>query len=260
MATPGPLRVVEWNLLGYRRIWMSSIVSSFVQPLLYLVGIGLGVGTLVTRNPSSRALLGGVGYARFIAPGLLATTAMMVASVESTFPVFAGFKWIRVYHAMAASPLTAVDIVLGHLLWIGLRVLLAAGSVGLAMELVPSTRAGRLPLAVLAAALCGLAFAMPLAAYAAGADTERGFVAFQRFALTPMLLFAGTFFPVSQLPAAVRPIAYVTPVWHGVELCRGVTLGTLRAGPALGHVAYLMSFVVVGTFVSVRRFAGRLAT
>jgi lipooligosaccharide transport system permease protein len=111
---------------------------------------------------------------------------------------------------------------------------------------------------VLAAALCGLAFAMPLAAYAARADNERGFVALHRFALTPMMLFAGTFFPVSQLPAAVRPLAYVTPVWHGVELCRGITLGTLRAGPAIGHVAYLLTFVVAGTVVACRRFAVRL--
>jgi lipooligosaccharide transport system permease protein len=260
MATPGAFRVVEWNWLAYRRIWKGSVVSSFAQPLLYLLGMGLGVGTLVKQNAGSSAVLGGVGYARFIAPGLLATTAMIVGSIESTWPVFVGFKWQRLYHAMAATPLDALDIVLGLLLWVGFRVVTAAGSVALAMELIPSTRSAALPLAVLAAGLCGLAFAMPLAAYAASVEQERGFVALQRFGITPMLLFAGTFYPVSQLPAAVRPLAYVTPVWHGVELCRGLTLHTLGAGAAIGHVAYLLAFVVVGTLVSVSRFTRRLAS
>jgi lipooligosaccharide transport system permease protein len=161
---------------------------------------------------------------------------------------------------MAATPLSTVDIVLGHLAWIGLRILLASGSVALAMELVPSTRTSSLPLAVLASVLCGTAFAMPLACYAASVENERGFVAFSRFGLTPMLLFAGTFFPVSQLPAAIRPLAYVTPVWHGVELCRGITLGTLHAGPAIVHVAYLTALTVVGTLMSFRRFAPKLAS
>jgi lipooligosaccharide transport system permease protein len=259
MSGRGPLRVVEWNLLAFRRVWMSSIVSSFVQPLLYLLGMGLGVGALVARNPTSAAVFGEVSYAQFIAPALLATTAMMVGAIETMFPVFGGFKWIRVFHAMAATPLSPIDIVLGHLLWIGTRIVLASGSVAVAMALVPSTRTASLPLAVIASVLCGTAFAMPLAAYAASVELERGFIAFSRFGLTPMLLFAGTFFPVSQLPSAIRPLAYVTPVWHGVELCRGITLGTLRVGPALLHVGYLLAFTVVGTVVSFRRFAAKLA-
>ena len=261
MGTPAAIRVVEWNLLGYRRVWKGTIVSSFVQPLLYLLGMGLGVGSLVERNTSSAALLGGVGYAHFIAPGLLASTAMVIGSIESTWPVFGGFKWLRVYHAMAATPLRAIDLVIGHLLWVGVRVLVAAGSVAVAVALIPSARpvsaAGAL-LAIVAAALCGLAFAMPLAAYSAGAEQERAFVAIQRFAITPMLLFGGTFNPVAQLPGWLRPVAYLTPVWHGVELCRGLTLGTLRAGSAAGHTAYLLALIVVGTVISCRRYRARL--
>ncbi|MGD9703028.1 MAG: ABC transporter permease [Acidimicrobiia bacterium] len=256
----GAGHVVEAKLLLFRRLWRANVLSSFGQPLFYLLAMGVGVGSLVNRNASSEQLLGGVPYVAFIAPGLLATTAMVVATVESTWPVLGGFKWERSYHAMSATPLDAVDIVLGHLAWIALRVAIACTAVALVMAIIPETRSTGLPLAILFAIVTAIAIAMPTAAYAATREGDGGFAAFQRFVVTPLLLFGGAFFPISQLPAWMRPITYATPLWHGVELCRQVSLHRLGVAAALGHLAYLALWIVGGTYMAIAMFRRRLAT
>ena len=261
MATvQGTAHIVETKLMLFRRLWKANLLSSFFQPLFYLLAMGIGVGSLVNQNTSGTDALGGVSYVAFIAPGLLATTAMVIATVESTWPVLSGFRWDRTYVAQAATPLDATDIVSGHLVWISIRVVIAATAVAAVMAIIPDTRSTGLPLAVLFAILTGAAIGMPTAAYAATRHTDGGFAAFQRFVVTPLLLFGGAFFPTSQLPAWLQPIAEITPLWHGVELCRGATLHTLTFWPAVGHVAYLMLWLVVGTVVAARLFARRLAT
>jgi lipooligosaccharide transport system permease protein len=259
-ATPAPIRVLEWNIAVYKRLWRANLVTSFVQPLLYLVGIGIGVGSLVNRNASSTDVLGGVTYAQFLAPGLLATTAMMVSSTESTWPVLDGFKWRRYYTAMTSTPIEVADIVLGHLIWLAFRLVIACTAVAAAMAIVPQTRSIGLLLAVPAAVLCGLSVGMPTTAWAATREVDTAFAAFQRFVIIPLFLFAGAFYPVSQLPEWVRWFAYLTPVWHGVELCRGATLNDLSPAAAVGHVAYMAAWTVGGTLAALPIFRRRLLT
>jgi lipooligosaccharide transport system permease protein len=255
----GAGHVVEAKLMVFRRLWKANVLSSFFQPLFYLLAMGIGVGSLVNRNASSGDVLGGVPYVAFIAPGLLATTAMVVATVESSWPVLGGFKWDRSYLAMVATPLDALDIVVGHFAWIAFRVTIACAAVAAVMTLIPDTRSTGLPLAVLFAILTAVAIGMPTAAYAATRENDGGFAAFQRFVVTPLLLFGGAFFPVSQLPGWLQPIAKATPLWHGVELCRRVSLHTLGAGRALGHVAYLVLWTVAGVAAATMLFRRRLA-
>jgi len=166
MATPGAVRVVEWNLLFFRRLWRSNLLNSLAQPMLYLLGLGIGVGSLVNRNASSQDLLGGISYARFVGPGLLCTAGMAIAFGESAWPVLGGFRWQRRYLAMGATSLRPADIVLGHLLWLVLRIFIASAAVTAAMMLFPSVRDVELIPSVVFATLSGVAFGMGTLAFA----------------------------------------------------------------------------------------------
>jgi len=259
MSTPAALRIIEWNLAVYRRIWRSNTLTSFIQPLFYLLAMGIGVGALVNRNTDSGHILGGVTYVAFVAPGLLATTAMMVGAVESMWPVLDAMTWGRQYEAMSATPLEPGDIVVAHLLWITFRTGLAAASVAAAMALFPDVRSWGLIPAVPAAVLTGLAFAMPLAAFTVKQRRDMPFPIIQRFVITPLFLFGGAFFPLAQLPIGIRYVGYATPLWHGVELCRSFASGTsMTARAGIGHIFYLLLFVVVGAVIMVRRTKRRL--
>jgi lipooligosaccharide transport system permease protein len=248
------LRSYAYWLAQYRRTWRGSVITTVVTPVLYLTAMGVGLGSLVHRSSA----IGGVTYLQFIGPGLLAATAMQIAVGESTFPVFAAFKWLRVYHAMAATPLMPLDILVGHLLWIATRIAMASG---VYLGVVTLFGGVRSPLALLAFPACiliGLAFACPVVGYAASRDQDNGFAALMRFGIVPMFLFSGTFFPVSQLPEVLRWVAYTTPLWHGVELTRSLTLGHVGVLAALGHVAYLLLWVVAGSFVALRIYRRKL--
>ena len=250
-----PLRVFEYWLLQYRRVWRGSVVTSVINPVFYLGALGIGLGTLV--NKSSGAELG-VDYLDFVAPGMLAATAMTIASNEASWPVMGSFRWTRQYFAMQATPIGPRDIVLGHQLWMTARV----ASTSLVYLVVIAAFGGvNSVLAVFAlpaSVLLGAAFTAPFAAYAATRDNDAAFVPVNRFVIVPMFLFSGTFFPVSRLPLPLEWLAYATPLWHGVELCRMFTLGDVHVLAALGHTAYLLAFVVVGLVWAERTYSRRL--
>ena len=258
LSTPGPLRVMEGNFVAFRRLWRLNVMSSFVQPMLYLLGLGVGVGALVDRNTGSTDVLGSVPYVAFVAPGLLMTTAMSVCSDESMWPVMGGLRWQRLYHGIAATPLGARDIVGGHAVWMATRAAIAATAVALALALFPATRSWGLIPAVVVATLVGVAFAMPIMAVAIGAELDGVFAALQRFVLLPLFLFGGAFYPLDQLPAVVQWFAKVAPLWHGVVVARGATTGHLEALAAAGHLAYVALWAIVGGVIATRRLTARL--
>ncbi len=249
------VRSYEFWLAYYRRVWRGSIVSSFVNPVLYLAALGIGLGTLVNKSPSPP---GGVTYSHYVAPGLLVAAAMQIASSESTWPVMGSFKWTRSYFAMAATPLGPASIFVGHQLFIATRILVSATAYLAVIAAFGGIQSWPAIFAPLAALLTGLAFSAPIAAYAATAESDNAFSAILRFAIVPMFLFSGTFFPVARLPTVLEWVAYATPLWHGVDLARGLVLGTIGAAAAVGHVAYLLSFVVAGLAVGRITYARRL--
>jgi lipooligosaccharide transport system permease protein len=252
-------RLAQYWVTAYKRTWRGSVISSFVLPLLYLTAMGVGLGRFVDSGSGAGAL-GGVTYLAFIAPGLLATTAMNTAVGESTYPVMGGFKWSRMYYSMAATPLEPADILLAHLATVAFRILTTC-----AVFLVVLAAFGALAtwwgaLAALATSvLLGMAHTTPLFALSARLPEPSAFALVFRLGLMPMTLFSGAFFPVSQLPAAVSWLAYLTPIWHGVELNRMLTLDEVRLWPALGHAAYLSVWLVAGWSLARRAFANRLA-
>jgi lipooligosaccharide transport system permease protein len=223
--------------------------------VLYLSALGVGLGKLV--NSGANPL--GVPYLDFVAPGLLAAVGMQIATIESSFPVRGAIRWNRQYHAMLATPLRVRDLVTGHLLYVATRVAIASA---VYLAVIAGFGAVRSPLAVLAwpvVVLVGLAFAAPVSALSAWAENEI-FNPLFRFAITPMFLFSATFFPVTRLPQGLRELAYVTPLWHGVDLVRHLTLGTATLGLSLLHVAYLALWFLAGVALARRAYAGRLVT
>jgi lipooligosaccharide transport system permease protein len=252
------LRATEYWATTFRRSWRSALSSSILTPVLFLAAMGLGLGSFVDDSASAGGSLGGVGYLDFLAPGLLATTAMQVGIADASYPVMSAMKWTRQYHAQLATPLRAADVALGHLLWIAIRCVSASLFFVLVMVAFGAVRSWDVVLAVPAAALTGTAFGAPMAAYAITLDTDNAFIGIQRFALMPLFLFSGTFFPLENLPEAIRPLAWVTPMWHGVELCRSLSLGTASVGMTVLHVAVLVVLTVGGAFVARRAFHRRL--
>lgn len=256
-TVPPALRVLEHWMTGYRRTWYGTAVSSVLEPVLFLTAIGVGLGTLVDRGGR---LGGGVDYLTFLGPGLLVATAMLVGSMESTYPVMGGVKWTRTFHAMLDAPLTVRAIVGGHQLFVLFRLTTTClvYLVVLVLFGVVDTWLGGLAWPV--AVLTGMAYAAPVAAFAATRESDMGFAALFRFGVVPMFLFSGTFFPIERLPDFFEPIAYVVPLWHGVQLSRGLTVGTLELGPAAVHVAYLAAWIVIGLWLAERSFRRRLVT
>ena len=250
-----PVRPLEFFFAQYRRVWRGTAISSVVTPVIFLLAFGFGLGELVDRSTD---LPDGISYLEFVAPGLLAATAMQIASFEASWPVLSAIKWSRQYHAMLASPLRVGDILIGHQAFIAFRMLLTA-SVYLAA--IAAFGAVNSPLGILAipvAVLVGVAFAAPIAAWGAYTENEASFVAIFRFLILPMFLFSGTFVPIEQLPGVLRLVAYVTPLWHGVDLSRQLTLGDVEVWSALGHLAYLLSFTAVGLVAAYYSYRRRL--
>lgn len=261
-ALPGwraALLVTEHFWTWYRRNWRATLVGGVLQPLLFLLAFGLGFGALVAGSPAALAATGGVPYLVYLAPGLLAMSAIQTAAFEATYPVLSAFKWSRIYHAVVASPITPEQAGMGHLVWIGLRILSSGTVYVLVIAVFGGVAGGSIVISLLAATLCGLSFAAPVMAFAASVHNEGGpFSVLFRFVVIPMTLFAGTFFPITALPGWIQPIAWATPLWHGTELARGAALGTLQPLPTLGHLAYLVALLVVGVVLLRRRFRVRL--
>ena len=215
---PSPLPVFAHRAALYRRVWRGSVLSTFLLPVLFLLGMGISVGAYVNA-----AGMLGIPYLDYIAPGLLASTALQVAIGETTWPVLGAFQWIRTYHAMRASPLRPSDMVGGEILFVWLRVGTSALGFLVVMVLFGIVHSWSGVLVVPAAMLLAAAVAAPVLAYSASIRSDNMFAILFRFAVIPMTLFAGVFFPVDQMPLLARWLAYVSPLWHGVELCRSAT-------------------------------------
>jgi lipooligosaccharide transport system permease protein len=260
MSTPTAVRVWESHLAVYTKVWHGHVLLSLVQPALYLIGFGLGVGALVDDNLESSTTLGGIGYFAFLAPALLATTAMISAGQASLWEVLDGFLWSNRYRSMAATPITPTEIATGLALWHATRTSIGVTGVAVVLLLFEETRSWGLLVAVPCAVLTGLAFALPISSWSATRQNGAAFPTVIRFVLLPMFLFGGAFYPIELLPGWVQPVAYLTPLWHGIELCRAAVIDEVEATNVGLHLAVLTAYAFGGWLACRVTFAWRLRT
>lgn len=254
--------VLAWRLLDYwatvyRRTWRGSVISSFVTPLLYVVAMGVLLGGFITSDPSR--LDGAHSYLAFVCPGLVASQTMTTVFGEVTWPVASSIKWNRTYLAMIATPLRVRDVVLGHLGFVIFRITLI-GTV-FTLVLLPfgvfNTWWGVLG-AIVVQPLLGLAFAGPIYAIAAAANSDATFTLLFRVVMLPLFFFSGAFFPIGNLGPVLEFLARVTPLWQGVDLTRMFAVGHLDASLVLIHAVYLVVLAAGGTWLAVRSLERRL--
>jgi lipooligosaccharide transport system permease protein len=256
-ATAG--RVFEHRARQYRRLYRASLFGSFGIPALFLTAMGFGLGGLVDRGQNAN-LLDGVTYLQFLAPGLLASSLMQTGSFEATFPILGGLQWNRIFHAMAATPLEGRDVAIGNIAWIAVRLTLVATIFAIVIVAFGASRSWMIVLAIPVAVLTGLAFATPIMAFTATQRTPERFSTIFRFGVTPLFLFSGTFFPIEQLPPLIQPIAWLSPLWHGVAVARALMLGTIGDAPGLAfaHLAILAALAIGGGIAAVHTIRARL--
>ena len=255
---PAMSRVLEHRAVQYRRTFRSSAFTSFLSPVLFLTAMGLGLGGYVDQ--SGGAALGGLSYLEFLAPGLLAATVMQSAAFEGTFPIIGGLNWQRTFHAMYATPLSPRDIALGNLAWMAVRLAMIATVFTVVIVVLGAAHSPLVALGIPVAILTGMAFAAPIAAFSATQRTPNRFNVIFRFGIMPLFLFSGTFFPIETLPSQLQTIAWLSPLWHGVDLSRGLVLGTIGDRPLLMliHLVVLVVIVVVASWATVKTVERRL--
>ncbi len=246
-------RLVERNLLVYRRTWM-VLFSGFFEPLFYLLGIGFGIGALVgpVAGPDGHA----IPYQVFVAPALLASSAMNGAIYDSTTNVFFKLKYAHTYDAILTTPVGISDVAVGEIAWALMRGTLYAIGFLAVMLLLGLVRSPAWLLAFPGSILIGFAFASVGMALSTWVRSWADFDKLQ-LVLLPMFLFSATFYPMTAYPPALQVVVQLTPLYHGVDLLRGLTTGSI--GPAQGlDVAYLVAMGMVGLAVVSRRLEQRL--
>ena len=241
-------RLIERNLYVYKHSWL-VLLSGFFEPLFYLLGIGFGLGALIGTIPGP----GGVeiSYQLFLAPALLASSAMNGAIIESTFNFFFKLNYNRTFASILATPLSPADIALGELGWALIRGGLYAVGFMAVMVVFGLVVTPWVALAVPAALLVGFAFGAVGMAATSFMKTWQDFDLIQLVVL-PIFLFSGTFYPLDAYPEVLRIVVQLTPLYQGVDLIRSLTVGAISP-VLLFHVAYLAVMGVVGLIVTSRR-------
>jgi len=256
--TPGVLRAAEYWLAHYLRTWRGNLVSTFVEPVLYLLAFGLGVGALIEQRGSLETVDGfdftKLAYVDYFAPGLLAAAVMMAVFFEAAWSVLGGMQYWFGYKAQSTSPLTIGEIVAGHQIFMAARAMLNAAVFVGVMYAFGTPHSALVLLTIPLAAVVAWSISGPMAAYAVSRDNDASFPAVNRFVIQPMFLFSGVFFPVEQFPPAVAWVARATPLWHGVQLFRSLALGTAEILPSLGHIGYMLLWFVAGMLLCFRAY------
>ncbi|MCR2763995.1 ABC transporter permease [Microbacterium sp. zg.B48] len=256
----GAWYVTEHMVRAMRAYGWTIIVGALGQPILYLLGLAVGLAALIQANIQDGGVE--VSYLVFVAPALLMTATISVATEEFTYPVMAGFKWRRYFFGFSASPLSAAQIATGVVLGATARMVVVAVAYTAFLYLfqaIPDAATGWL--SVFVAILAGLAFGVPLMAYAASVQEDKGqFALVQRFLFMPMFLFSGTFFPLATLPLWLQWIGWISPLWHASELGRWLSYGRPIAPAMLAvHIGYLLVLTIGGYLLARRVFQRRLA-
>ena len=255
----GAFRVWQRNVTIFRKYWKSIMFPNFIEPLLYLAALGLGLGAFIQQGG-----INGQSYIQYIAPGLLASNAMFAASFESTFNTFIRLKIGRIYDAIVSTPVNAEDVVAGEYLWAGTRAALYGTAflgvltfLGFALSpealLVSSPWALLIPPVLL---VVGVMFSVMGTLFTSLIESIDLYSYYFTLVVTPLFLFSGIFFPIEDFPSPVPEIAWFTPLYHAVNICRSLAIGPSPG--VLVDVAWVLVFTGVLALLPIQLMRRRL--
>lgn len=256
----GSLFVAEARLRNMLK-WVWLIISlAIANPILYLISIGIGVGSFIDKN-AGPAGIDGVKYLTFLAPALLASAAIQGAMDETVFPTLEGFKWHKNFYAMNSTPLSGNQIATGVLLTALIRVIFTVLIYWFVMLAFGALESDRAWMAIPTAVFAGISFGALMQALAASLEDENiFFTVFSRFIMMPLFLFSGTFYPLSSMPIFLQWIGWISPLWHSTELGRYLTYDHAISNTMMVvHVVFLFIILIAGIVLSRKIYTRRLA-
>lgn len=237
--------------------WITPMLAYGIgHPILYLMSIGIGLGSLVSKN---LGLVDGVPYLTFLAPALLMASALQVAVDETSFVVIQGFSWEKSFFAMNQTAITGKQIASGLMYYAIFRVIMNSGIYAIFLVLFGAMTLEAVPMQLLIAVLVGTSFGFVMMAYAAYIKEEGDWlVLMMRFIIAPMFMFSGTFYQIENMPELVQKIAWVSPLWHATELARTASYGS-SDNYTLAHILILLLIGALGAAFAYPRFDRRLS-
>jgi len=255
----GARYILEARIRAMMKFFWVILAEAILNPLLYLISIGLGVGVLISNNLGPQGI-DGVSYLVFIAPALLAASAIEGAMDEVVFPTMDGFKWGKVFFGMNSTPQTGADIAGGVFLGAMVRTILTVGVYSIILYFFGAMDSPHAYLAIPIAIFAGGSFGAVMLAFASYVHNEDMFFTIVgRFIVGPMFLFSGTFYPLETLPTVLQFFGWISPLWHATELGRYATYGHSISGPMIAiHILFMTVMLVVGLKVGFRQFQKRL--
>ncbi len=256
----GPLYVAEHRLRSMSK-WIASMIGFGIgNPVMFLLSVGIGVGALVDQNQGP-AGVDGVGYLTFLAPALLATAAIQAAMDETMFPTLEGFTWGKLFFGMNSTQLSGSSIATGVILAAGVRCSISVLLYELILLLFGAIPLASIPVLTVTSIFAGMAFGAAMLMGAAFVKQDDGiFAVVNRFLITPMFMFSGTYYPLAVLPIYLQWIGWISPMWHATEIGRFLSYGhEIEPWLLLIHFAYLGLMLVVGLLVASWQFTRRLS-
>jgi lipooligosaccharide transport system permease protein len=257
VSTTGFWYVVEARLRNMLKWTRIIIFVAIANPVLYLISIGIGVGSLIDGNSP----VDGVNYLTFLAPALLASAAIQGMLDEVIFPTFQGFKWYKNFFAMNATPVSGRDIAGGVFFSALIRTVFTVSVYTITLYFFGALKSSKALLVVPTAILAGAGFGALILALAARAKSDDLFMMITgRFIMMPLFLFSGTFYPLEQMPVFLQWIGWISPLWHATDLGRLLTYGSdVSVEMVIVHLTYMLVMLVVGLFFAFRNYSKRLA-
>jgi lipooligosaccharide transport system permease protein len=247
----------EYRIRSMRPYWPVIAGYGIAAPVLYLLAMGLGLGTLIDSHAGTVA---GVSYLAFVGPSLLVTTVVLECVSEFTYTIMGNFTWHRIYVGVTSTAVTPGQVAVGELVAVGLRMALQATVFWLILLVSGCTISPWSWLMIPIATLASMSFGAPLMAFSATRERDDfSFSFIQRFLVMPMFLFAGTFFPLDVMPSYLHWIGWISPMWHGTQLARAVSFGLpLSMAEIAIHIGFLAVAFGIGTALGIAQFRRRL--
>jgi len=230
-------KVFYRNLLVFRKTWKAQLMFNFLEPLLYLWAMGFGLGAYVTQ-------IQGLSYLSFLAPGLIASSAMFSTTYEETYGSYTRMSFQKTFHAMAATPVSMDDVVMGEILYGTFKGVLYGTVFLLVVGLFGIVQSPLFFLILIPLALMSVVFSIMSLIWTSVAPNYDSFGYFFTIFISPMFLFSGIFFPIDNLPQGIRFLPWLTPLYHAVQVIRPMVLGGLKLA-SMGHLLWLAIFIVL---------------